>query len=136
MRMYFNRIQVLLFASFAICLSMLISIVARAAEFPVPEGDVAAILLSLATNWKALGVMGIISALTLVSVQVIKKFVPEDFKWKRLIVLGVSIAYSILSGVLVPGSNVVSVIITVFLSSGGAVALYEALKGAGIIKSA
>ncbi len=136
MRMYFNRIQVLLFAAFAICLTMLISIVARAADFVVPEGDVAALLMNLAVNWKALGVMGIISVLTLVSVQAIKAFVPDNFKFKRLIVLGVSIVYSILSGVLIPGSNWVSVVVTVFITSGGAAALYEALKGAGIIKSA
>ena len=117
------------------CVSMLFSLAARAADFPVPEGDVAAILLSIATNWKALGVIGVISAVTLVSVQAIKKFVPDEFKWKRLIVLCVSIVYSILSGVLLPGSNVVSVIITVFLTSGGAMALYEALKGAGVIKT-
>lgn len=136
MKLYFNRINVLLISAMAFVLTMLFVTVARAADFAVPDGDIAAMLLNLATNYKTLGVIGIISVVTLVSVQVIKKFVPEEFKWKRLIVLGVSIVYSVLSGVLVPGSSVVSVIITVFLTSGGAVALYEALKGAGVIKSA
>ncbi len=49
--------------------------------------------------------------------------------------LVVSILYSGLAGVLIPGSNPATVIVTIFISSGGAVALYEALKGAGIIKT-
>ncbi len=109
---------------------------APAGSISVPDADIAALLLQLAMNYKTLGVMGILIILTLLSVQLIKKMVPEDFKYKRLVVLLVSIAYSILSGVVIPGSNTASVILSVFISSGGAVALFEALKGAGIIKSA
>lgn len=136
MKLYMNRIQMMFFAVFAFCVALLIPMLALAADFQIPEGDVAAILLNLATNYKTLGVIGIISGLTLVSVQAIKAFVPEQWQYKRLITLAVSIVYSILSGILIPGSNVVSVIVTVFITSGGAVALYEALKGAGIIKTA
>lgn len=135
MKTHFNRIQIMLFAAMAFCFLSLVSIVARAADFPIPEGDVAAILIGLASNWKALGIIGIISGLTIVSVQAIKKFVSDEWKYKRLTVLAISIVYSILSGLVVPGSNVVSVVITVFLTSGGAMALYEAAKGAGIIKA-
>lgn len=135
MRIYFNRVQLLLWAALFFSAAMIFSLVARAADFPVPEADIASILLGLAMNYKTMGVIGVISALILVSVQAIKAFVPEDFKYKRLITLGVSIVYSVLSGLVVPGSNWVSVVITVFLTSGGAVALYEALKGAGVIKS-
>lgn len=103
--------------------------------FPIPEGDVTKLLLELATNYKTLGTMGIISVATLLTVQGVKTWVAEDWKYKRLLTLGVSIVYSIVSGILIPGSNPATVVITVFISSGGAVALYEALKGAGIIKS-
>lgn len=133
-----NRIKLLagLVAAFAIAAILIpVAALADVQAFPIPEGDVAAILLSLATNYKTLGVLGILSGLTLVSVQAIKAFVPEEWKFKRLITLIVSIAYSVASGMLVPGSNAVSVIITVFLTSGGAVALYEGLKGVGIIKA-
>lgn len=108
---------------------------ALAQDIALPEADVAAILLNLATNYKTLGVIGILSGVTLVTVQAVKAFAPDSWKFKRLTVLVVSLAYSVLSGALIPGSNMVSVMITVFLTSGGAVALYEALKGAGIIKA-
>lgn len=136
MKAYFNRIQIMLFAAFAFCAFSIVSLVARAADFPIPEGDVAGILLGLAMNWKALGLIGVISGLTLISVQAIKALVPNEWKYKRLTVLGVSIVYSILSALVVPDSNVGSVMMTVFITSGGAMALYEALKGAGIIKVA
>lgn len=103
--------------------------------FPIPDGDIANILLNLATQYKTLGLLGILSLATLLTVQVVKKFVPENWKYKRLTTLAVSIIYSIASGLMLPGSNIVSVLITVFLTSGGAVALYEALKGAGFIPS-
>jgi len=86
-------------------------------------------------NFKTMGFLAMISGLTLVSVQALKAALPEDWKFKRLTVLAVSIVYSIVSGLLVPGSQVASVIITVFLTSGGAMALYEALKGAKVIKA-
>ncbi len=101
----------------------------------VPNADVAQVLLNLATNYKTLGVLGVLMLLTLLSVQVIKSFVADDWKFKRLTVVVVSIVYSIASGLIVPGSNAASVIITVFLTGGGASALYEALKGVGVIKS-
>lgn len=118
--------------------AMLFSVLAFAQEvvasFPIPEGDIAKLLIQLATDYKTLGVLGIIIIITLVSVEVIKKFVSDQWKFKRLLVLGVSIVYSLLSGFVVQGSNVLTVIVTVFITSGGAMALYEALKGCGIIK--
>lgn len=104
--------------------------------FQVPDGDVAQILLKLATDWKTLGTLGALVLILLLSVQAVKKFLPDTNKYKRLIVLSLSVIYSILSGLVIPGSNAATVIVTVFITSGGAVALYEALKGAGIIKSA
>jgi len=124
-------------AVFAVAATVLTPILALAADaFPVPEGDVAAILLNLASNYKTLGVVGSVSLAVLLSVQAIKAFVPENWKYKRLITLAASIVYSIISGVMVPGSSVVTVIVTVLLSSGGAIALYEGLKGVGVIKNA
>lgn len=125
-----------LLALFLTFLTLLIAIpfTALAAEFPVPEGDVAAILLNIATNYKTLGFLGIMSGATILTVQAIKHFITDEWKFKRLLTLLISILYSICSGLIIPGSNVASVVITVFFTSGGAMALYEALKGAGIIK--
>lgn len=119
------------------CLAFILSFatVALAAEFPIPEGDVAQLLLQLATNYKTMGSLAIISILIVITVQAVKAYVSDEWKYKRLLTLGASILYSVISGLLVPGSTAISVVITVFLTSGGAVALYEALKGAGIIKS-
>lgn len=104
-------------------------------QIAIPQIDVGSVLINLATNYRTLGVIGILSLLTLLSVQAIKSFVPDNFGYKRLITVGVSLLYSILSGLLIPGSQVASVIVTVFITSGGAMSLYEALKGAGVIKS-
>lgn len=103
--------------------------------FPIPEGDITALLLKLATDYKTLGLVGALSVAILLTVQAIKAWVDDKWKYKRLLTLSVSIVYSVLAGILVPGSNLATVIITVFVSSGGAVALYEALKGSGIIKT-
>lgn len=103
--------------------------------FPEPTGDITALLLKLATDYKTLGLFGILSILIVLSVQAVKTWVNPEWKYKRLLTLIMSIIYSVISGLVVPGANVISVIVTVFVSSGGAVAIYEALKGAGIIKS-
>lgn len=108
---------------------------AMAQDFPIPDADITALLLKLATDYKTLGWLGILSIAILLTVQGIKAWVAEDWKYKRLLTLAVSIIYSVLAGLVVPGSNAATVIISVFISSGGAVALYEALKGSGIIKA-
>jgi hypothetical protein len=105
-----------------------------ASDFPVPSGDITALLLELATNYKTLGTMGVLSIVTVLTVQAVKAWVEDEWKYKRLTVLVVSIAYSILAGLMIEGSSVATVVISVFITSGGAVALYESLKGSGIIK--
>lgn len=124
--------SITLFVTFTLLFAMKVF---AQADFPIPEADITKLLLTLATDYKTLGTMGIISILTLLTVQAVKAWVAEDWKYKRLLTLSVSIVYSIISGVIIPGSNPATVIVTVFISSGGAVALYEALKGAGVIKS-
>jgi len=127
-----SRISLMLAVVFT---AMLFVTVAMAqATFPEPQGDITALLLKLATSYKTLGLFGILSVLIVLSVQAIKKFVSDTWKYKRLLTLFMSIVYSILSGLVVPGANAISVIVTVFVSSGGAIALYEALRGAGVIK--
>ncbi len=115
--------------------ALLFGSVAFASDFPVPNGDVAAMLLQLATSYKTLGTLGILSILTVITVQAIKKFAPEEWRFKRLTTLAVSIVWAILSGLAMPGASIHSVLLTVFMTSGGAVALYEAMKGAKLIKA-
>jgi hypothetical protein len=108
---------------------------AMAQDFPIPDADITALLLKLATDYQTLGWLGVLTIAVLLTVQGIKAWVDNEWKYKRLLTLAVSIVYSILAGIVVPGSNVATVVISVFISSGGAVALYEALKGAGVIKA-
>lgn len=126
--------KIVLFTMMALTMALMSFAVLAQASFPEPQGDITALLLEIAQNYKTLGLMGILSTLIVLSVQLIKRVVSEEWKYKRLLTLVLSIVYSVLSGLVVPGANAVSVIVTVFLSSGGAIALYEALKGAGIIK--
>lgn len=116
------------------CLFFISTVAMAQATFPEPTGDVTALLLKLATSYKTLGLFGILSILIILSVQAVKQWVSEQWKYKRLLTLFMSIVYSVISGLVIPGSNAVTVIVTVFVSSGGAMALYEALVGAGIIK--
>ncbi len=135
MKSSFDKAIISLMALAVFCMALIIPLVAMAqAAFPIPDADVSAVLLNLGTNYKTLGILGIVALSTLLTVQAVKYFVPENFKYKRLLTLAVSILYSVLSGLLLPGANVVSVVVTVFISSGGAMALFEASKGAGIIK--
>lgn len=137
MRNLFSK-KLMLFLTIAVTMTLFITAFAFAQEagsFPEPSGDVTALLLKLATSYKTLGLFGILSIAIVLSVQAVKSWVNPNWKYKRLLTLFMSIAYSVISGLVVPGANVVSVIVTVFVSSGGAVALYEALKGAGIIKA-
>ncbi len=125
--------------NFVISLSIMLGVTgvalnAVAGEIVVPDGDIAKLLLDLAMNYKAMGLLGSLSIVTVLTVEVLKRFAPEDWKFKRLAVLAVSIVYGIVSGLMIPGSNIISVLMTVLLSSGGAMALYEALKGSGILK--
>lgn len=133
--MKFLSKKVSLFLTLLFTALFFISTVAMAqSNFPEPTGDITALLLKLATSYKTLGLFGILSILIILSVQAIKQWVAEDWKYKRLLTLGMSILYSVISGLVVEGSNVTTVVVTVFISSGGAMALYEALVGAGIIK--
>ncbi len=132
-----KKIGLLLTLAFSLMLFIMSFAMAQSAgAFPVPEGDITALLLKLATSYKTLGLFGILSIAIVLSVQAVKSWVSDEWKYKRLLTLIMSIIYSIISALVIPGANVVSVIVTVFVSSGGAVALYEALKGVGIIKSA
>ena len=55
---------------------------------------------------------------------------PETFAWKRLIVALLAVLYSIGLGLMTPGMTPLTVVIAVLITGGGAMALYEAIKGA------
>ena len=102
---------------------------------PVPDSDAVVLVMKLVAEWKVLGPVGIGIVLVMLAVQAIKALVPEDFKYKRLAVLLLAMIYMGLVSVSAGGS-VGAAVLGVLITSGGAMALYEALKGVGIISKA
>jgi hypothetical protein len=98
------------------------------ADVPIvtPDGDPLQSLLALFMNWKAMGPLAIGSAFIVAAVQALKKLFPE-FPYKRGIVTVLGVAYGVLTAV-TQGMGLGAALIAALLTSGGAVAIYEALK--------
>lgn len=112
--------------------------VAAYAQVPdLPAGDGLSNLLSLILNWKTLSAVGIGTAVILVAGQLLKQYLPEDAdgkpKYKRLAMLLLAVAYSVLVGV-GSGAGLLPTLLLVLVTKGGAAELYEALKGVGLLK--
>jgi len=113
----------------------LYSITAMAQDFPIPDADITQLIIKLASDPKSIGTLFGISTLIMLSVQLIKKFVNDEWKYKRLLTVGVAIVFSVVSELAASGKfDWIAVGVKVFIGAGGASALYEAAKGAGIIK--
>lgn len=114
------------------CLTMFCTL-AFADVAAIPESDTVALISQLVSNYKVLGPLTLgILVVTLLS-QGAKALLGESFKYKRLLVLSLSIIYSVLLAVST-GAGLVPAVASVLLTSGGAMSFYEALKGAGIIQ--
>ncbi len=93
----------------------------------LPEADLGKILLQLLTNWKTLGPLGIGMLVVLALTQLLK-LVKLPSAWNRLTVTVLSVAYSVLLG-LSQNMSLGAILVATLLTAGGAVALYEAIKG-------
>lgn len=113
--------------------AILLTLTASAFAQGVPEGNPVESLLALIKDYKAMSPFAIGMASIAVIVQLLKaEFFGaffDKFKYKRLLIAALGQAYGILF-LLASGSSVVDAFIVGFVSSGGAVALYEAYKGA------
>lgn len=108
---------------------------AEGASLPVlPDVDPVTQILSLIANWKTGGVIGAGMGIVVLLGQLAKQFLPEGFKFKRLLVVVLSCVYGVLASI-VQGTPPLAAILVILVTSGGAMALYEALKGAGILKA-
>jgi hypothetical protein len=107
-------------------LVLLISAVSFAALVPVPDGDPLLALLSLIQNWKVATPLVIGSGLIIVIVEALKKFVGDSL-WTRAAITVLGVAYSFLVS-LTNGGSLLDVTVMTFIVSGGAVAIYEAVK--------
>jgi type IV secretory pathway VirB2 component (pilin) len=109
----------------ALCLIM-VSVNLWADGIVVPDGDPLAMLLALIQNWGAWGPLAIGSAVIAIAVQALKKFA-GDFSYKRLVITVLGVVYGVVVA-LAQGSGVVSALVMALITSGGAVAIYEAFK--------
>lgn len=92
-------------------------------ELTVPEGDPLAALLNLILNFKAMSPLVIGSAVVTILVQSLKKFLPSG-NVVRAVVTGLSVIWAVLQS-LIGGLSILDASVMVFLTMGGAVAIYE-----------
>lgn len=92
----------------------------------IPEVDLFEKISELILNWGALSSIAKGSLVIMILAQAIKQYAKE-FKYKKLLVAVLSIAYGVFS-LLVDGTSVGASIAMVLISYGGAPMLYDALK--------
>jgi hypothetical protein len=91
----------------------------------VPPINVLEELGKLVLNWNTLPDLMKGSVIVMILVQVVKQ--AKDFKYKRFLVVALSVLYGVGQMVL-GGESLSAAIVAVLVSGGGAIALYEALK--------
>jgi hypothetical protein len=112
---------------FLLCLFAIVPFLA-VAQMPLPsEADAFAQLAALITNFKALGPIGIAAASVSILVALANKFIP-DLELKRLAVLLLSTVYGFIQ-LVANGKSAVEAGMLALLTYGGAIALYESIKG-------
>lgn len=92
----------------------------------IPEGDAVQLLLKLLTQWNSLSPLAIGAILIVIAVQALKALL-GDFKFKRVVIVALGIVYAIIQS-RIQGLDLSSSIVMALFSSGGAVALFEAIK--------
>lgn len=105
---------------------MILSTVAFATEIAqVPEVEIFSKLAELILNWGAMGSLAKGMIIVTIAVQAIKQI--SDFKYKNLLVSILSVAYGIFQ-VMVNDVSFGSAFVTVLVSGGGAIVIYNAAK--------
>lgn len=105
---------------------------AQSVELPAPaEGDPTLTLIKLVTEWKAMSPVAIGAMVILLLIQLLKSsFFGGFFKsleWKRFFITFLGIAYGVVY-LISSGTPWLHALVVGLLSSGGAVAIYQALK--------
>ena len=96
-------------------------------QFPVPDVDPLSHLLTLIQDGKAMGPLALGMGGIVLVMQILKKFV-GDFPYKRVVVTVLAVAYA-LGLAVTGGATWLEAAVAVFVTGGGAVAIYEAWKG-------
>jgi hypothetical protein len=92
----------------------------------VPVVDPLLALIELVKNWRAAGPVAAGMTLVTILVQVLKMF--PDFKYNRIAVTVLSVAYAGFFHV-AAGLSIVNALVMALITGGGAIAIYEAFKG-------
>lgn len=107
----------------------LLPVVAYAVDVPIvtPEVEPFSALMSLIMQWKTIGPLAGGAMGIAIAVQLLKQFVGDAFQYKRLAVTALGVIYGVVLA-MSKGMGAVEAIVTALLVSGGAVAIYEAVK--------
>lgn len=92
----------------------------------VPEVDPVATLIDLVKNWEVYAPLVKAAAIIAVIVQAVKTFMPS-FPYSRLILASVGLVYGVIDAV-ITGRSFFDALVFVFITSGGAMILYDVLK--------
>lgn len=107
-------------------MSLLVACLPVLAGIEVPDVDPITAIMEIIANFGIMSPLALASAGIVAVVQVLKKFLPE-FKYKRFLVVVLGVAYGVVQSSL-SGLGLVEALVLALITSGGAVAIYEALK--------
>ena len=110
----------------ALLLLFTMSFAAFAEGIVPPDGDPLATLLQMLMNWQALSPLAIGASVIVIVMQVMKKYV-GDFNFKRLLVTLLGVVWGVVTARM-NGLGLLEALVAALITSGGAVALYEAVK--------
>lgn len=107
---------------------VLVPVLVWASGIEIPDGDPLKTLLDLFQNWKALSPVAIGAAIVCALAQGVKSILGDGFKYKRLLVTVLGVLWGVLM-TMSSGLTLLQAFVMVITVSGGAVAIYEAIKG-------
>lgn len=92
----------------------------------VPDGDPLSALLNLVLNFKTISPLAIASSAIVIFVQLVKKYMP-GFKYYDIVVVLGGLIYGTIQS-LMSGMDIFSSLVFIFITSGGAMMLYNLFK--------
>jgi peptidoglycan/LPS O-acetylase OafA/YrhL len=104
----------------------LISAVAWAGPFDIPDKEVLSSVVEFLFNFKTWGLVLSGMALIVIIMNVLNKYVGE-FPLKQVVAVLLGVAYGVF-GLLAGGSSVGEAVFSALVSSGGAMKIYDAIK--------
>lgn len=99
------------------------------------DADPAAIILNVVTNWKTMGGYALAMTLAMVAGLIVRSYVKDQWKYKRLLMAGISLLFGVAKQFAEGNMNVAAVLISALITYGGAKYIYDELRDAGVLKT-